>query len=91
MPQASSFDRHRFEELVTLRPGGGAHAVYWNCAGEMRSFPDGKLIVRVEGLGTDRLLRDEHDANVAYQLHREVFFYRDATTGEVVRQLDGIQ
>jgi hypothetical protein len=88
--QAASFDRQRFDEFVTMRAGDGKHAVYWSCAGERRSFPEGKLVVRVEGLGTDRLVRDADDASVAYQLHREIFFYRDATTGEVLRQLDGV-
>jgi len=86
----SPFDRQRFNEFVTMRAGDGSRPVYWYCTGEMRSFPEGKTVVMLEGLGSDRLVRDARDPNLAYQLHREIFIYRDPATGQVVRELDGM-
>jgi hypothetical protein len=87
--QDTDFDEHLFEEFITMRGGDGIHPVYWYATGEMRSFPDGEVIVRLEGLGADRLVRSTKDRSETYQLHREIFLYRHPETNAVLRHWQG--
>jgi hypothetical protein len=87
--QDTDFDEQLFEEFITMRGGDGTRPVYWYATGEMRSFPEGEVIVRLEGLGADRLIRSTDDRGKAYQLHREIFLYRHPETNAVLRNWKG--
>ena len=86
---ANGFDRETFRAWVDMRTGGDGEAVYWYAVGEVYDYPSGELLMTVEGIDTARTLWDEADANTAYQLSRKTFVYRDAETGEVLREYAG--
>ncbi|GEM_PF-907981 len=81
-----SFNQKLFDKFVEMRVGTGS-PVYWYCIGELYSYPDGRLIAKVEGIDTARLFRESPAR--AVQLNRKIFIYRDAATGEVIRTNQG--
>lgn len=80
------FDAAAFDRFVSARAGDGA-PVYWYSEGELRSYPEGKLLARVEGFDTARTLPGTKDART--QLSRKIYIYRDPVTGEVLREFGG--
>lgn len=86
---ANGFDRETFRSWVDMRTGGDGSAVYWYAVGEVFAYPSGELLMTVEGIDTARTLWDEADADIAYQLSRKTFVYRDAASGEVLREYAG--
>jgi hypothetical protein len=85
---AQGFNAQRFQQFVTMRVGTGT-PVYWYCVGELYSYPDGKLLAKVEGLDTARLVKAESKADSALQLSRKIFIYRDAKTNAVLQTVNG--
>ncbi|MEM6809764.1 MAG: hypothetical protein AAGA41_10980 [Pseudomonadota bacterium] len=85
---AGGFDRERYEQWVTMRVGDG-EPVYWYSHGTIRAYPGGKLIATIEGYDTARLDVDSTTADKAVQLSRKTYIYRDAETGEIMRNPDG--
>ncbi|MBM3789452.1 MAG: DUF1838 domain-containing protein [Acidobacteria bacterium] len=86
---AQGFDREAFDLFVEARAGSGTSPVYWYSSGEVYSYPEGKLVLRIDGFDTARLLRSESEQDVAYQLSRKIFVYRDAATGRILTQYNG--
>jgi hypothetical protein len=86
--RAQDFSQATFQQFADMRIGTG-QPVYWYCVGEIYSYPEGKLMARVEGLDTARRWRDGETPTRATQLSRKTFVYRDATTNEVLRQVNG--
>ncbi len=86
---ANGFDQETFKTWVDMRAGGSDKAVYWYAVGEVFAYPSGELLMTVEGIDTARTVWDEEDANTAYQLSRKTFVYRDAKTGEVLKEYRG--
>jgi hypothetical protein len=82
-------DEELFEQFVTMRGGDGSRPVFWYAIGELTTYPEGETVAVLEGLGADRLVREEGQRLVAHQLHREVFVYRDPKTNEVLREHAG--
>lgn len=82
------FDRELFDRWVEMRVGSGA-PVYWYCIGTVFSWPDGRPLMRVEGIDTARLDRSLSTATVAHQLSRKTFVYRDLETGAVLTSWNG--
>jgi hypothetical protein len=82
------FDEELFEIFLKARVGTG-DPIYWYSTGEVYSYPDGKLLARMEGFDTARLVRDDDDPHRAYQLSRKTFVYRDPVTDEIFREVDG--
>jgi hypothetical protein len=80
------FDTAAFDRFVSARAGDGT-PVYWYSEGELRSYPDGKLLAKVEGFDTARTLPGTSDART--QLSRKIYIYRDPVTGEVLREFGG--
>jgi hypothetical protein len=92
---ASGFDDTMFRRWVEMRVGSG-DPVYWYCIGTVFSYPEGKALMRVEGIDTARLDRSRSTPQIAHQLSRKTFVYRDLGTNEIVRswrgqQLDAIE
>ncbi len=48
--QSLDFTPEIFEKWINLRAGNGKKPVYWYCYGELYSYPEGKLVARVQGL-----------------------------------------
>jgi len=88
MAEGGGFDEELFETFLKARVGTG-EPIYWYSIGEVYSYPDGKLLARMEGFDTARLMRDESDPHTAYQLSRKTFVYRDPETNEIFREVDG--
>lgn len=86
---AGGFDTDTFDSWVKMRTGGSNSPVYWYAVGRVYSYPDGELLMTMEGIDTARALADEDDANRIYQLSRKTFVYRDADTGELLTQYKG--
>lgn len=47
-----------FSQFVDMRVGTG-EPVYWYCIGEVYEYPSGKLVAKVEGIDTARLIPAE--------------------------------
>jgi hypothetical protein len=88
LPADEQFTADLFTRFAEMRTGTGA-PVYWYCIGEIYSYPDGKLIARVEGVDTARYIKSESNPTKAVQLNRKIFFYRDPVTNEVLREVGG--
>jgi Protein of unknown function (DUF1838) len=86
--QTDQFTPELFKQFTTMRVGTG-EPVYWYCIGEIYSYPDGKLVAKVEGIDTARVIKSESNATKVLQLSRKIFFYRDAATNEVLKEVNG--
>lgn len=85
-----AFTAADFEQFTRIRIGNGK-PVYWYCVGEIYEYPSGKLVAKVEGIDTARLIVSESGPNRKLQLSRKIFFYRDPATGEILRELNGMK
>lgn len=81
------FDQDLFDKFVEMRVGDGSKPVYWYCFGEVYSYPDGKLLSRMEGIDAAHLIRIAKDSVI--QLNRKIFVYTDATTNRVLKEYNG--
>ena len=80
------FTKEVYDQWVSMRVGTGK-PIYWYCFGEIYSYPEGKLVARMEGFDAARLQKINADS--AIQLNRKIFYYEDAKTGEIVDEVDG--
>jgi hypothetical protein len=78
------FDQELFDIYVEARVGTGETPVYWYSFGEVYSYPDGKLLMKIEGFDTARCHRKEGENDTAYQLSRKIFVYKDPETGKIL-------
>jgi hypothetical protein len=53
------------------------------------SFPDGRPLMRIEGIDTARLDRSLSTPAVAHQLSRKTFVYRDLATNAILKEWNG--
>jgi hypothetical protein len=90
VPQAvaDGFDQKAFRAFVDMRVGTG-EPVYWYCTGTVYAYPSGEPLMRMEGIDTARLWRDAKEPEVAKQLSRKTFLYRDLQTNEVLTSWRG--
>jgi hypothetical protein len=82
------FDEPTFRTWVDMRVGRG-EPVYWYCVGTVFSYPDGKPLMKMEGVDTARLDPSLSTPRVAHQLSRKTFVYRDLETQAVLREWQG--
>lgn len=87
---SQDFSASDFQRFVEMRVGAG-QPVYWYCIGEVYEYPAGKLIAKVEGIDTARLIRSESNPTRKLQLSRKIFFYRDPENGEIIRESSGMR
>ncbi len=86
--QSKPFTPELFKQFTTMRIGAG-EPVYWYCIGEVYEYPSGKLLAKVEGVDTAKLLKEESSDLKKVQLSRKIFFYRDPETNEIMREYNG--
>jgi hypothetical protein len=58
-------------------------------SGRFNTYPDGKPVLRMEGIDAARLERSLSTATEAHQVPRKTFVYRDIETGAIVREWRG--
>lgn len=91
-PAASAADRgftaETFAQWVDMRVGRG-EPVYWYAVGTVYTYPEGKPVMRMEGVDAARLERSLSSATEAHQVSRKTFVYRDADTNAVLREYQG--
>lgn len=86
--QTKSFTPASFKQFTEMRVGTG-EPVYWYSIGEVYEYPSGKLLAKVEGIDTARLVKSESSEMKKLQLSRKIFFYRDPATNEIMREYEG--
>lgn len=79
--QNVKFDQNLFDQWIDMRVGEG-DATYWYCFGEVYSYPEGELLMRMQGVDLAKAIRVEKDSVI--QLNRKIFIYTDKNTGEVL-------
>ncbi|WP_448518102.1 DUF1838 family protein [Rhodoflexus sp.] len=87
LAQNITFNQDIFDKFVEMRVGDGKKPVYWYCYGEVYSYPDGKLLSRMEGIDAANLIRVTKDSVI--QLNRKIFVYTDAQTNQVLKEYNG--
>ncbi|HAD12451.1 MAG TPA: hypothetical protein DCF33_08425, partial [Saprospirales bacterium] len=85
--QSLDFTPEIFEKWVNLRAGNGKKPVYWYCYGELYSYPEGKLVARVQGLDVATQFSPRPDSVV--QLNRKIFLYLDKDSGKILDTVAG--
>jgi hypothetical protein len=80
------FTKDIYQQWLDMRVGTGK-PIYWYCFGEIYTYPDGKLVGRMEGFDTARLIKINADSSL--QLNRKIFYYEDAKTGEIIDEANG--
>jgi len=85
--QNITFNQEIFDKFVEMRAGDGKKPVYWYCFGEVYSYPDGKLLSRMEGIDAANLIRAAKDSVI--QLNRKIFVYTDVQTNQVLKEYNG--
>ena len=82
------FDPGVFRRWVDMRVGKG-EPIYWYAIGTVYTYPDGKPVLRMEGIDAARLERSLSNATEAHQVSRKTFVYRDIDTGAILREWQG--
>lgn len=83
------FDEDSFRVFTEARFGTG-EPVYWYSAGTVRAYPSGEILFLMEGYDTARGEQVEGaERPTAHQFNRKTYIYRDATTGEILREYNG--
>jgi len=77
-----------FKQWVDMRVGTG-EPVYWYAVGTVYTYPEGKPVLRMEGVDAARLERSLSTATEAHQVSRKTFLYRDIDTNAVLREFQG--
>lgn len=86
--QANGFDRAAFDKFVSDRAGNGK-PVYWYSIGTIRSYPKGDLLFEMEGFDAARRHTPDEGLPKTEQYNRKIYFYRNAETGEILREWKG--
>lgn len=83
------FDRQSFKVFTDARFGTG-EPVYWYSTGTVRAYPSGEILYLMEGYDTARGEQVEGaERPTARQFNRKTYIYRDAKTGEILREYQG--
>lgn len=77
-----------FRQWVDMRVGGG-EPVYWYAVGTVYTYPEGKPLMRMEGVDAARLEKSLSTATEAHQVSRKTFIYRDLETNAILREWQG--
>jgi hypothetical protein len=85
---AGGFDRKAFNLWIDARAGSG-EPVYWYSTGTVRAYPSGELLFYMEGYDTARAHWPDPAEPVAHQYNRKIYIFRDAKTGEILREWNG--
>jgi hypothetical protein len=85
---AGGFTPELFDAWIKMRAGDG-QPVYWYATGNVLQEGTGKLLSRMEGFDTARVMRDPAKPNSWIQLSRKIFISVDPATGEIMKDRDG--
>ena len=86
--QSLDFNPSNFDKWISLRAGNGKKPVYWYCYGEVYSYPEGKMVAKVQGLDVATMVAPAKDS--VLQLNRKLFLYLDKDTEKILDSVDGI-
>jgi len=91
-PEANTTDRgftpEIFRQRVDMRVGQG-QPVYWYAVGIAYTYPEGRPVMRIEGIDAARLETKLSSDSDAHQVSRKVFVYRDIATNAILREWQG--
>jgi hypothetical protein len=87
-PSGGGFDRDLYDRWVAMRVGEGT-PVYWYSVGTVRNYPAGDTLAIFEGFDTARLWREPGKTDIAWQLSRKTYIFRDPATKAVMRTFAG--
>lgn len=73
---------------ISLRLGNSESTVYWYSTGELYSYPQGDLLVRVEGLDVTRAI--VMGPKCVHQVSRKLFVFRDKDSNEILTEYHGL-
>lgn len=82
------FTPDTFAKWVQMRVGQG-EPVYWYAVGTVYTYPEGKPVMRMEGIDAARLEPSLSSATEAHQISRKTFIYRDIKTNALLREWQG--
>ncbi len=85
--QSVPFDQKLYKAFIDMRVGNGNTPTYWYCYGEVYTYPQGKLISKMEGVDMARYIPITADSTV--QISRKIFIYTDTATGEALETYNG--
>ncbi|MBM4216222.1 MAG: hypothetical protein FJ173_08645, partial [Gammaproteobacteria bacterium] len=77
------FTSEIFKQWVDMRVGEG-QPVYWYAVGIAYTFPEGRPVMRIEGIDAARLETTLSSDSDAHQISRKIFVYRDITTNAIL-------
>lgn len=86
--QNIAFTKNVFNTWLDTRVGNGLTPTYWYCYGEVYSYPEGKIIAKMEGVDMARFIKITADSVV--QISRKIFIYTDLITGQALETYNGI-
>jgi hypothetical protein len=86
--QSLDFNPNNFDKWISLRAGNGKKPVYWYCYGEVYSYPEGKMVAKVQGLDIATMLAPTKDS--VLQLNRKLFLYLDKDTEKILDSVGGM-
>jgi hypothetical protein len=87
LAQSLKFDKKVFDTWIETRTGKGDKPTFWYCYGEVYTYPEGKLITKMEGVDMARRIQFTPDSVV--QISRKIFIYTDTTTGLALENFNG--
>ena len=73
---------------ISLRLGNSESTVYWYSTGELYSYPQGDLLVQVEGLDVTRAIM--MGPKCVHQVSRKLFVFRDKDSNEILTEYHGL-
>ena len=85
---ADDFTPSLFKTWADARIGTG-QPVYWYSVGTVRSYPDGKLLYRMEGYDTARVGYPDPARQTVHQYNRKIYIARHPETNAVLREWNG--
>ncbi|MCX8020206.1 MAG: hypothetical protein N2747_06905 [Chitinophagaceae bacterium] len=79
--ETMNFTPALFDAWIDCRLGNGKKPALWYCFGEIYSYPEGKLVGKMEGVDLAHMIRPAKDSVI--QLNRKIFVYED-TSGKIL-------
>lgn len=86
--QSLDFNPDIFEKWINMRAGNGKKPVYWYCYGEVYSYPEGKMVAKMQGLDVAMMVPATPDSVI--QLNRKLFLYLDKDSEKILDSIGGM-
>lgn len=82
------FDPESFKVWASARVGDG-QPIWWYSTGAVRAYPSGELLFFMEGFDSATSFRPDPKSNLVHQYNRKIYIFRDAKTGQILREWRG--